>query len=70
LGKTPQLSAKELGIKDTELLRNHYGEAALRRLDLIQSLASANIVHRDIEPLQAVKESLAMYNFEVIDYRD
>jgi hypothetical protein len=69
-GKDAATIRKELGIKDTELLRDHYGEAALRRLDLIQSLASANIVHRDIEPLQAVKESLAMYNFEVIDYRD
>lgn len=67
-GKSASEIRMELGV--TDLLRDHYGEAALRRLDLVQSLASANIIHRDIEPLQAVKDALAMYNFEVMDYRE
>lgn len=67
-GKSAGDIREELGVKD--LLRDHYGEVALRRLDLIQSLASASIVHRDIEPLQAIKEALLMYNFDVMDYRE
>lgn len=67
-GKTAVEIREELGVKD--LLRDHYGERALRRIDLIQSLASASIVHRDIEPLAAIKGALEMYNFEVIDYKE
>lgn len=66
-GKDASTIREELGVAD--LLRDHYGEAALRRLDLVQSLAAASIVHRDIEPLEAVKQALAMYNFEATDYR-
>ena len=66
-GKDASTIREELGVAD--LLRDHYGETALRRLDLVQSLAAASIVHRDIEPLEAVKRALAMYNFEATDYR-
>lgn len=69
-GKDASTIREELGIKSGELLRDHYGQNALRRIDLIQSLAAASIVHRDTEPLVAVKEALGMYSFDVMDYRE
>lgn len=65
-GKAASAIREELKVAD--LLRDHYGQVALKRIELIQSLAAANIIHRNIEPLEAVKSALEMYGFEVIDY--
>jgi len=59
---------KELNVSD--LLRDHYGETALRRLDLVQPLAAARIINEDMEPLESVKAALAMFAFEEIDYKE
>ena len=67
-GKAAAAIREELGVSN--LLRDHYGQTALKRIELIQSLAAANIIHRNVEPLDAVKSALEMYSFEVIDYKD
>ena len=67
-GKTAYTIRKELGIPKPELLRDHYCHEALRRIDIIQSIAAANIINKDVEPQQAVKEALHMMKFDVIDY--
>lgn len=67
-GKDASIIREELGVKN--LLRDHYGQVSLKRIDLIQSLAAASIVHRDINPLDAVRSALEMYRFEVINYKD
>jgi hypothetical protein len=69
-GKCAAAIRTELGIGDKSLLRDHYGMTALRRLDLVQAVAAANIVNQDAEPLSAVKSALAIFNFEVMDYRE
>lgn len=67
-GKDASTIREELGVKD--LLRDHYGQVALKRIDLIQSLAAASIVHRDVNPMDAVRSALEMYKFEVINYKE
>jgi hypothetical protein len=67
-GKDASAIRQELGVKD--LLRDHYGSVSLKRIDLIQSLAAASIVHRDVNPLDAVKSALDTFKFEIISYKD
>ncbi len=67
-GKAAKTIREELGVSD--LLRDHYGEVALRRIDLVQALAAANIVNLDVEPLDSVKNALEVFNFNVVDYCD
>lgn len=69
-GKCAWIIRKELEIPKPQLLRDHYSHEPLRRIDIIQSVASANIINKDVEPQTAVKEALAMMNFNIIDYRD
>lgn len=67
-GKPASKIREELGV--TDLLRDHYGQTALKRIELVQAVAAVNIVNQDIEPLDAVKSALAMFNFEAMDYRE
>lgn len=67
-GKCAWIIRKELELPKPRLLRDHYTHEPLRRIDLIQSIASANIINKDVEPQTAVKEALSMMNFSVIDY--
>lgn len=66
-GKAAKAIREDLGV--TDLLRDHYGTMALRRLDLIQSLASAMVINQNMEPLEATKYAVKLYNFDVIDYK-
>ncbi|NEP57897.1 MAG: KilA-N domain-containing protein [Symploca sp. SIO2G7] len=66
-GKPAKTIREELEVSN--LLRDHYGETALRRLDLVQALAAATIVNQGIEPHDATKQALAIYSFEVADYQ-
>ena len=67
-GKSASQIRIELEAKD--LLRDHYGVKALKRLDIIQAASAAIITNQDTDPLEAVKQVLAMFNFEVISYAE
>lgn len=67
-GKSATEIRDELQVED--LLRDHYGEAALKRLDIIQAASAAIIVNQGTEPLEAIKQVLAMFSFDVMDYKE
>ena len=68
-GKCAETIRKELGIPKPQLLRDHYCHEALRRIDILQSIACANILNRDVEPQQAVRDALTMMNFATMEYK-
>lgn len=68
-GKRAQVIKKELGIK-SGLNRDHFGVESLKRIDMIQRLAQAQIEHHGSEPKQAVEKSLALMNYKTIHYKD
>ena len=69
-GKAAKKIREELGIGDSKLLRDHYGRRALRRLEVIQSLACRYILNSDTEPQDAVKKAVGEFNYGIIDYRE
>lgn len=68
-GKDARTVREELG-NVSHLLRDHYNQRALRRIEAIQSLANRYIVKSDMEPLEAVKKALDEYSYGVIGYND
>jgi hypothetical protein len=68
-GKPAKQIREILGLPDGELLRNHYGKAALVNIESIQRLA-AQLINQDVLPLDAVKQALSLYKYPVIDFKD
>jgi hypothetical protein len=68
-GKTAKQIREILGLPESELLRNHYGKAALVNIESIQRLA-AQLINKDALPLDAVKQALELYGYPLIDFKD
>lgn len=67
-GKSASAIRQELKVPD--LLRDHYGDESLHRIDLVQELASSAIAKRDIAPMDAVRNALDMFSFDVTEYNN
>lgn len=67
-GKPAKKIREELGVADHVLIRDYYNRVALSRIDKIQELASVQIIHKDIEPQDAVKFALDNYRYECMHY--
>ena len=60
---------KELGISKGALNRDHFGKDALKRIEMIQRIAEAQIMSFDKHPVEAVQFALNVLNYDVIDYQ-
>lgn len=67
LGKMAKKIRSELQVKD--LLRDHYKVEALERIKTVQHLAAIQVTNKDIEPFQAVKNTLEFCGYDPIDYQ-
>ena len=68
-GKEPNQIKKELGISDSGLNRDHFGEEALRRIDDVQRLAKVKIT-TGIKPSRAVAVAIDDFGYTPIDYKN
>lgn len=67
-GKRSRIIKKELGIGKSKLNRDHFGKDALKRIEMIQRIAEAQIMSFDKHPVEAVQFALNVLNYDVIDY--
>jgi hypothetical protein len=68
-GKEPNQIKAELGITKGELNRDHFNDEALRRIDMVQTLAKANL-ENGLRPTDAVNSAITLFKFSVIDYKN
>lgn len=68
-GKESATIKKELGITKGKLNRDHFGTDALKRIEMIQRIAEAQVMHHGKRPKDAVKFAIAMLSYGIIDYK-
>lgn len=61
---------KLLGIKDSQLNRDHFGRESLIKIEMIQRIAEAQILYHDKHPVQAVRIAASLMNYKRSDFRD
>jgi hypothetical protein len=59
-----------LGIGKNTLNRDHFGKESLKKIEMIQRIAEAQIDHQDVKPVDAVKFAVGIMNYQVSDFRD
>lgn len=67
-GKDAKTIRKETGADSDELIRDYMGLTAISRIKTIEELAVAKILYDHIKPVQAVKDAIAQFHYEPIDY--
>jgi hypothetical protein len=69
-GKKAKQIKEELGIPKGKLNRDNFGEKSLQKIDMIQRIAEAQIIHHEKQPLEAVQTALLVMNYSVSSYKD
>lgn len=69
-GKKSKQIKEELGIPKGKLNRDNFGEESLKKIDMIQRIAEAQIIHQEKEPVESVKFALAMMSYSISNYKD
>lgn len=69
-GKKAKQIKEELGIPKGKLNRDNFGEESLKKIDMIQRIAEAQIIHHEKQPLEAVQTALLVMNYSVSNYKD
>lgn len=68
------LKAKEirniLGIGKNKLNRDHFGRQSLKRIEMIQRIAEAQVTHCDMSPPDAVNWAIAKMHYDQIDFSE
>jgi hypothetical protein len=59
-----------LGIGKNTLNRDHFGKESLKKIEMIQRIAEAQIDHQDVKPIDAVKFAVGIMNYQISDFRD
>lgn len=59
-----------LEIGRNTLNRDHFGRESLKKIEMIQRIAEAQIDHQDVKPVDAVKFAVGIMNYQVSDFRD
>ena len=67
-GKTPKEIRFELGTPKGDLIRDHFNDEALIRVDGVQRLAIP-LIRADMRPETAVKTAIAQFTYEPMRYR-
>lgn len=68
-GKKSKQIKTELGISKGQLNREHFGEESLKRIDMIQRIAEAQILYSFVVPMVAVEFALKTLHYSVIDFK-
>ena len=71
-GKKSKEIKEDLGIGKNALNRDHFGKQSLKRIEMVQRLAEAQMSYHDNNPLNAVEYALIQmgYNLGFIDFRE
>ena len=69
-GKRSQDIKTELRIGKSKLNRDHFGRESLKRIEMIQRIAEAQVTHGDMKPCQAVNWAITKMHYGVMDFRE
>ena len=69
-GKRARDIKKILGITKGELNRDHFGKNSLKKIEMIQRIAEAQMDYHNKKPIEAVKSAIALMNYQVGDFRE
>lgn len=61
---------KALGIGKNALTRNHFGEKSLKKIEMVQRIAEAQITYQGKNPVDAVDFAIKTMNYQIGDFRD
>ncbi|MCC5616626.1 hypothetical protein LC605_16410 [Nostoc sp. CHAB 5836] len=59
-----------LGIGNNSLNRDHFGQNSLKKIEMVQRIAEAQIAYQAKNPVEAVKFAVAVMNYLIGDFRD
>lgn len=69
-GKTAKQIRSELGLtSSSQLIRDHFGAEALRRINVIQEFSGLLMDEGGYSPVEAVKQAISTYRYEPIDHQ-
>ena len=68
-GKRSKEIKEELGIGKNQLNRNHFGKESLKKIEMVQRIAQAQIEHLGLSPIEAVGFAIKTMNYSISDYR-
>ena len=66
--KEPNVIKSELGIKDADLNRDHFGNEALRRIDVVQEFGKVNLWEGS-KPTASIQKAIQKLGYTTMDYR-
>ncbi|AFZ15755.1 hypothetical protein Cri9333_5000 (plasmid) [Crinalium epipsammum PCC 9333] len=69
-GKRSKTIKEILGIGKSALNRDHFGQNSLKKIEMIQRIAEAQIKYESKKPVEAVKFAAAVMNYQVSDFRE
>ena len=58
-----------LEIGKNTLNRDHFGKESLKKIEMIQRIAEAQIDHQDVKPIDAVKFAVGIMNYQISDFK-
>ena len=59
-----------LGIKKGGLNRDHFGKSSLKKIEMVQRIAEAQITHQGASPVDAVNFALNTMNYEIAHFSE
>jgi len=68
-GKRSRVIRAILGIGKNTLNRDHFGEESLKKIEMIQRIAEAQIDYQDVKPIDAVKFAVGIMNYQISDFK-
>jgi|GEM_PF-1258606 len=69
-GKKSKKIKEILNIGKNQLNRDHFGEKSLKRIEMIQRIAEAQMCYHNLKPVEAVKSALALMNYATSDFKE
>lgn len=58
-----------LNIGKNSLNRDHFGQSSLKKIEMVQRIAEAQIAYQGKNPVQSVKFAVALMNYQTSDFR-
>ena len=69
-GKRSRDIKKILDIGKNTLNHDHFGQESLKKIEMIQRIAEAQIDYQDFKPVEAVKFAVGIMNYQVSDFKE
>lgn len=59
-----------LSIGKNSLNRDHFGQSSLKKIEMVQRIAEAQIAYQGKNPVQSVQFAVGVMNYQISDFRD